>query len=167
MTDDIKLWEIDSSSNVAQPIQAPEQTMKERSLEDLLVRNPEILMPDLVMVGRQLPTNSGNLDLLGVDKDGQLIVFEIKRDNASRLAVAQVIDYCSYLDTLDVTHLSELITNNSGAKGVNKIDDFIEWYRERLETELTSAPPIKMALVVYGADAGVKRMVAYLMERGN
>ena len=166
MTDDIKLWEIDASSKVAQPAQAPDQAMKERTLEDLLVGNPEILMPGLEMVGRQLPINNGNLDLLGVDRDGQLVVFEIKRDNASRSAVAQVIDYCSYLDTLEINQLSELITNNSGTKGINKIDDFAEWYRERLEMELTSAPEIKMVLVVFGADTGVKRMVGYLMERG-
>ena len=33
-------------------------------LEDTLVANPNLLMPGLTLVGRQLPTESGSLDLL-------------------------------------------------------------------------------------------------------
>ena len=58
-----------------------------------------MLMPGLKLVGRQTPTEGGPLDLLGVDEDGRLVVFELKREMLSREAVAQVIDYASYLDS--------------------------------------------------------------------
>ena len=53
----------------------------------------------------------GPLDLLGIDQDGDLIVFELKRGTLTREAVAQIIDYASYLDSLKrETLLSILLT---------------------------------------------------------
>ena len=69
-----------------------------------------MLMPDLTLVGRQTPAGGGALDLLGVDEDGRLVVFELKRGTLTRDAVAQVIDYCSYLESLDVDTLKFVIT---------------------------------------------------------
>ena len=37
-----------------------------------------MLMPGLQLVGRQLTTANGSLDLLGIDSEGRLVVFELK-----------------------------------------------------------------------------------------
>ena len=58
-------------------------------------------MEGLTLVGRQTPTEGGPLDLLGVDADGRLVVFELKRGTLSRDAVAQVVDYASYLNAME------------------------------------------------------------------
>ena len=79
MNDELRMWEIDTSSNAAKPLESTNRMETEQSLEDLLVRNPEMLMPGLTLVGRQTPTDTGNLDLLGVDVEGRLVVFELKR----------------------------------------------------------------------------------------
>ena len=84
MNDDIRIWEIDDSSKAATPVESTNGMETERSLEDVLVRNPDMLMPGLTLVGRQMPTDSGSLDLLGVDKDGRLVVFELKRGKPTR-----------------------------------------------------------------------------------
>ena len=56
----------------------------------------------LRLVGRQtLMTGGGYLDLLAVDGNGRLVVFELKRGFLSRDAVAQVIDYASDLNAMD------------------------------------------------------------------
>ena len=89
MRDDIRIWEIDGSSQAAEPLDSASRMETERSLEDVLVRNPEMLMPGLMLVGRQTPIDGGILDLLGVDEDGRLVVFELKREKLSRDAVAQ------------------------------------------------------------------------------
>lgn len=42
----------------------------------MLVANREMLMRGLTLVGRQVPVESGFVDLLGIDEDGRLVVFE-------------------------------------------------------------------------------------------
>ena len=165
MTDEIRIWAIDGSSKAVEPVQPSEWKETEGSLEDILVKNPHMLMPGLTLVGRQTPTESGFLDLLGVDENGALVVFELKRGRLTREAVAQAIDYCSYLESLSETELATYIEINSGKNDIDKIDDFATWYDERQGgRELTSLKPTKMALVGLGADAGAQRMVGFLAK---
>jgi RecB family endonuclease NucS len=74
----VKLWLLDKNEkNQLHPVQLEEvgETETEKQLENILVNNPELLMPGLKLIGRQTPTDRGLLDLLGVDEDGNLIVF--------------------------------------------------------------------------------------------
>ena len=167
MTEEVKIWAIDRSSKTVEPIQATAWSETEGSLENVLVTNPDMLMPGLTLVGRQMPTDSGYLDLLGVDEDGQLVVFELKRAKLTREAVAQVIDYCSYLDSLAKTKLADEITQHSGVNGIDRIEDFTSWYDERQGgKELDALRPTRMVLVGLGADVGAQRMVGFLAESG-
>ena len=90
-------------------------------------REPDLLIPGLRLVGRQTPTEGGPLDLLGVDEDGRLVVFELKRGTLSRDAVAQIIDYASDLDAKSDDEVAEHIAVHSGVGGVGEIDDFEAW----------------------------------------
>ena len=165
MSDDIRIWEIDDSSKAATPVESTNRMETENLLEELLVRNPDMLMPGLTLVGRQTPTESGNLDLLGVDADGRLVVFELKRERLRRDAVAQIIDYCSWLESLTETELAEYIASHSGTNGVDKIDDFESWYGVRRRKQLVELRPARMVLVGLGADARAHRMVEFLAQR--
>ena len=167
MTDEIKIWAVDSSSNAVEPIQPTDWKETEGSLEDVLVNNPDMLMPGLTLVGRQTPTESGYLDLLGVDADGRLVVFELKRGKLTRDAVAQAIDYCSYLESLSETELATFIEDHSGKHGIDKIGDFSSWYDERQGgKELAALKPTQIGLVGLGVDERAQRMVGYLAESG-
>ena len=167
MTDEIRIWAIDGSSNDAEPVSPTDRMEREHLLEEVLVKNPDMLMPGLKLVGRQTPTDSGSLDLLGVDEDGRLVVFELKRENLTRKAVTQAIDYCSYLESLTETELATHIAERSGNNGIDEIKDFEEWYGERYEgKELTESRPPKMVLVGLGADAVAQRMVGFLTKSG-
>ena len=79
----IKLWSVESSgSRKATAVADIDTTETEQQLEDLLVNSPDLLMDNLTLVGRQLPTEGGPLDLLGVDADGRLVLFELKRERS-------------------------------------------------------------------------------------
>ena len=162
MKDDIRIWEIEGSSEAAELVESRPAT--EQFLEDVLVRNPAMLMPGLTLVGRQTPTESGSLDLLGVDDEGRLVVFELKREKLSRAAVAQAIDYCSYVESLTEPQLADYIAEHSGKNAVDKIDDFETWYRDRYGD--ASLRPTRMVLVGLGADPRAHAMVEFLAERG-
>lgn len=49
-------------------------------LEPLLVKNPDLLEAGLRVIANQFPTDSGPLDILGVDEDGVLVVIELKNE---------------------------------------------------------------------------------------
>ena len=139
----------------------------ERLLEDTLVSNPNLLMDELKLVGRQAQTEGGPLDLLGVDPDGRLVVFELKRGTLSRDAVAQVIDYASSLESMPDGELVKYISDRSGAHGVEKIGDFEEWYDDKWPgQELSALKPVRMVLVGLGVDATTIRMARFLATRG-
>ena len=166
MNDEFRIWEIEDSSKAATPVKSTNRMETERSLEEVFVRNPDMLMSGLTLVGRQTPTDSGFLDLLGVDGDGRLVVFELKREMLTRDAVAQAIDYCSYLDSLTETEFVDYIAEHSGKNEIDKIDDFASWYGDRQGKPLIDLRPTRMALVGLGADARAHRMVDFLTERG-
>ena len=119
--DEIKIWTIEDFQ--ASLVQQTGWVDSEKRLEKILVKNPELLMPGLTLVGRQTQTAGGPLDLLGVDSDGRLVVFELKSGAASRDAVAQIIDYVSDLKNMDLDALVNHISDNSGKHGIDRIDD--------------------------------------------
>ena len=160
--EDIKLWELDGTQ--AKPLGLNSRLESEGFFEDTLVKNPELLIDGMTLVGRQTPTEGGPLDLLGVDSDGKLVVFELKRGTLSRDAVAQIIDYASYLDGLDLDALADLISRNSGNHGIDKIENFQDWYNSGEFGELESLKPLRMFLVGLGADDRTERMVRFLAQ---
>ena len=75
---------------------------QEAELQQYICENPEALPLDevkegirLLVLAREFPTNSGPIDALGVDADGDVYIIETKlyRNPDKRLVVAQVLDY--------------------------------------------------------------------------
>ena len=160
--DEVKIWSIEDTAKVEE-LKAKGQMDTEWSFEDTLVSNPGLLIPDLTLVGRQTPMEGGPLDLLGVDGDGRLAVFELKRGTLSRDAVAQVIDYASDLDRMELGALAEHISERSGEHGIAKIEDFEEWYSQEFgEQGMEAMRPLRLFLVGLGADERTERMVTFL-----
>jgi hypothetical protein len=162
---EIHVWEIagDNLNNLeVHPIEAVDQTQTEQLLEEILVKKPDLLLPDLRVVGRQTDTPGGPLDLLGVDGDGRLVVFELKRGTLTRDAVAQVLDYASFLYDLDSDELSAHISERSGKAGLPKIDNFIDWYTEQFARSFNNNQKPRLVLVGLGADERARRMVSFL-----
>ncbi len=161
--EEVKLWAVDGSR--VEDLAPASQTETEKVLEDTFVGRPELLLEDLTLVGRQTPTEGGPLDLLGVDGDGRLVVFELKRGTLTREAVAQVIDYASYLDSMDLDDLANRISHRSGSYGIDRIEDFQNWYMDDLGFEdLELLKPLRMFLVGLGVDTATERMVKFLAE---
>ncbi len=160
----IQLWSVkeDATGPVAEAVTAHENVAAERHLEEILVRSPELLGKGMTIVARQAPTEGGPLDLLGVDESGRLVLFELKRGVLRRDAVAQALDYISDLVAGGVERIAELVEQSSGRLGVERIDDFQEWYEDRFpgsEGVLASQP--KVSLVGLGVDSQALRIVDY------
>ncbi len=122
-----------------------------------------MLEPGLRLVGRQTPTQTGWLDLLAVDADGRLVVYELKRGMLAREAVTQVLDYASDLDAMSTQDLAKHISERSGNDGIERIDDFEQWYADNLGGDnLSRLLPPRMVLVGLGVDAAAERMARFI-----
>ena len=163
----IQLWSVDRTEGklTATAVESVDNTKTEQDLEELLVASPDLLMNGLTLIGRQVSTDGGTLDLLGIDADGRLVVFELKRGTLTRDAVAQVLDYASDLAALDAVRFGALIEKHSGRHGVDPIEDFADWYRQEHpgESEFPLDRP-RMVLVGLGVDDRARRVVNFLAE---
>jgi len=163
----IRLWQViqdEENSLEVVSLEGVNQAETEALLEEAIVRHPDLLMEGLKLVGRQTDTPGGPLDLLGVDSDGRLVVFELKRGTLTREAVAQIIDYGSYLAELEPEELSEHISERSGNLGIERIDDFLGWYQEQFARGFSNEQKPRLVLVGLGVDERARRMVSFLAE---
>jgi hypothetical protein len=165
--EEIRLWKIVCEAGEkpkAAPVETVDKTTTEKLLEDALTGAPDLLMPNLHLICRQPEAPCGPLDLLGVDEDGRLVVFELKRGILYRDVVAQAIDYGSYLDDLEPEELCRLINANSGKGGTERIEDFAQWYGTEFGRPVADIGRPRIMLVGLGVDERAKRMVKFLAK---
>lgn len=65
----------------------------EAEMQRALAREPELIEPGLEVLERELPTEAGGVDLFARDRDGRLVVVELKRSKATQEAVHQLSRY--------------------------------------------------------------------------
>ena len=162
--ENIEIWTLDGVQ--AEPLESIAEMESEKEFEDILTSNPNMLLNGLTLVGRQLWTDSGPLDLLGVDSYGRLCMFELKRGVVARDAVAQAIDYASDLDGMELSDLADHISQNLVTGGMDAVKDFRAWYDQKFEMRLDELKPLRLFLVGLGADDTTERMVKFLAGNG-
>lgn len=128
-------------------------------LEAWIASEPSILGRDIVLIGRQVATQSGPLDLLGIDKTGNAVIIELKRDRLPREVLAQAIDYASDVATWGVERLSEECAKYHGKSLYDILSDTFD----DVDIEnLTINEAQRILLVGFGAESSLERMVEWL-----
>ena len=95
---------------------------QEAVLETWLENNPENIIENgsLLIIGRQITTNLGSfIDLLAIDRQGDLVVIELKRDRTPRETLAQALEYASFVEKLGYEQLDEIFRNYAGDEALN------------------------------------------------
>src|SRR5262249_16527161 len=91
-----------SAAEPAAPISLPDAGLRERrDLQEWVISHPEILGPEVLIVAfefdRWMASSGGRerdrLDVLGLGRDGRLVVAELKRDRAPDTSEMQAIKY--------------------------------------------------------------------------
>ena len=160
---ELSIWALQDDDTVESVKTVSKADLAEKRLEGMLVQRPDMLEPGIHLVGRQTPSEGGPSDLLGVDRHGRLVVFELKRDATTRNAVTQCIDYASALDAKDPDELANHIAEQSGRLEIKKIESFQEWYEERFpDNEPSDLLPPRLVLVGLGVDEDAERMARFL-----
>lgn len=153
------IWRIDGGS--PRRLSASVLTT-EAALEDYLERDPSLLGERLLVIGRQVPTAYGKfIDLLAMDGDGNLHVLELKRDRTPRDVVAQLLDYGSWVSTLDRESVLEIANRHLDMPFETAFDDvFAGSAPDEINSEL------QLTIVAAELDPGSERIVTYLRTFG-
>ena len=163
MPDEIRLWRIGPDDSLQEIERAPLDL--ETRLQEWLARDISVLDPELLVIGREVQTDFGDrIDLLCIDPVGDLVVIELKRDKTSREAVAQLLDYGSWVDDLPharVTSIADEYLQQNSRKGFETV------FRERFGTDVPETLNGEHRLLVVGSrlDDKAERIVKYLSDR--
>lgn len=76
---------------------------REGNLEEWIIKNPDVLGEDLLIIGKQVRVEdvADGIDLLAIDRDGNLVILELKRGRTPNDIDFQALKYASYVETWD------------------------------------------------------------------
>jgi hypothetical protein len=149
------IFSISAALNKAEKIQSGTfvglNIWERQHIEEWVRENPEILGEDLLVLTIEFDrfvNSSDRLDLLALDRDGNLVVVELKRDSAAGYADLQAIRYAAMVSSMTIDKLIPYYTayrqkyysvQLSETDAKNQITAFIE---SEEFTEISSKPRI-------------------------
>ncbi len=131
----------------------------EERLQKALENDLSLVAPDLMLIGPQVATKWNKyVDLLAMDREGELVIIELKRDKTPRDVVAQTLDYASWAVNLSLKEIAEIYSDkHNGQK-------FEVGYSDTFD----ASPPEslsgthRMIVVASELDASTERIINYL-----
>ncbi len=163
----------------------PSAFEQERSLQQYIHVNPESIPVQelredkkLLILKREFPTNSGPIDALAIDKDGEIYIVETKlyKNPDKRTVIAQALDYgaalwsgqlefASFLKTVD-----EDIQGKFGLSFEDKVkecfelsDEATEVLKSLTETNLKDGN-LKFIILMDSIDTRLKDLIVYVNQ---
>lgn len=156
--EDVKLWRVYRNKLVE--VEKQHLDLEEK-LEQWIVSDPSVISPSLLIIGRQVETNHGGvIDLLAMDDEGDLVVIELKHDNTPRDAVAQILDYASWVSKLTPERIQDIAGQFNGKKSLEA--SFTDKFKRELPESLNNGH--RMLVVGSRIDAATRRIINYLSE---
>ncbi len=131
------LYKIDQKSlNKIEHTTFAEQGIKERAdLQRLLKSQIEVIAADVMIIGEEFGDWEGSnrrVDLLGIDRNANMVVIELKRTEDGGYMELQAIRYAAMLSTMTFdqavkTYSDYMLSNNIGGNSEEVILSFLDW----------------------------------------
>jgi hypothetical protein len=175
--------------NLYQPTEFRTHHILERQDIETWVENyPDILGEELLVLTTeydQFDRTNERIDLLAIDKLGNLVVIELKRDDSGKAVELQALKYAAYCSTLTLDQATELL-QRSQAKKRNDLDIeaarrlILEFIRDDEFEELGDKPRIILVarefrpevtasvlwLRKFGIDISCVKLTPYQLDAG-
>lgn len=141
----------------------------EKRLESLIGNDVTIVDANLLLIGKQVQTlYGGKIDLLALDSDGNLIVLELKRNRTPREVVAQLLDYGSWVRSLEDQDIAKIFetyleVHHPHLAGTSLDKAFMENFQVD-EMPETLNESHELMIVAGELDDSTERIIGYLAD---
>ena len=150
-----------------------ESNLKERQhIEEWLRKNPEIMGEELLIIGHEYDDfeNNERIDLLAIDKEGNLVVIEVKRDNSGISVDFQALKYVSYMSRRTLKKIIEIYSKyiDDNSLQLDPIQEIMEFLNVDDESLLNDMINNTQRIIIIGKefDKRVLSVCAWLYENG-
>jgi hypothetical protein len=151
---------------VATPFEAEHE---ETVLEDWLEENPDGILEDgkLLIIGRQVNTNLGTtIDLLALDRTGDVIVIELKRDRTPRDTLAQALEYASFAEQLDTDQLAGILQSYMNDESLTLAEYHREYFDLAPDDAVAFNKDQRVVVVGQRITSEIRQTGAFLRSKG-
>jgi hypothetical protein len=162
MPEEVRLWKVGSGDRLEE-LNRRKLDIETR-LEGWLARDISILSTELLVVGRQVETEFGGvIDLLCLDRNGDVVIVELKRDRTPRETTAQALDYATWINGLSheaITAQASRYLSQSGSSLGNA-------FKARFGLTLPEVLNENHAIIIVCSqlDSSSERIIRYLSGR--
>ena len=90
----------------------------ENQLQQWIAANPRLIGLDVLVLGCEVATDfGGRIDILALDREGDVVIIECKRDRTPHDIIAQILDYGSWVASLSTRQVHEIAASKLGNVG--------------------------------------------------
>ena len=147
-----------------------ENILERKNLQDALKKQIEIIAPDCLVISEEFSEWSGSkrrIDLLAIDKEANLVVIELKRDETGEHMELQAIRYASMVSTLTFHKTIKIYQKYLEKQNIDKdaeesLLSFLEWEENKADE---FALDVKIILVSSDFSKELTTSVMWLNER--
>ena len=166
----MKAFSVSSDGQFTEFHQAPfQKDHNEKLLEDWLESNPGCILEDepVLLIGRQVATNlNGYIDLMGIDRNGDVVVIELKRDRTPREVIAQALEYASYAEKLDSRQLEKILSMYQQDESLKLEDYHREFFSLAMDESVSFNKDQRIVIVGQKITAEIRQMATFLCSKG-
>ena len=169
------MYLIDKNTNLISEI--PKKTFSQlgfkekENLQEWLANNPQALGEELLIIQKEFSgfnDTKERLDLLALDKQGNLVVIENKLDDTGRDVTWQVLKYASYCSTLSKKDIKKIYQDflDKGSNNESAEDKLVEFFNdnEYEELQLNKGQTQRIIMVAGNFRKEVTSTVLWLMN---
>jgi hypothetical protein len=158
----IRLWKVEPEDRLEE-LERRKLDLEVR-LEAWIERDISIVSTELLVIGREVETDFGGyIDLLCLDRNGDVAIVELKRDKTPREITAQALDYASWVEQLSHDAISQQ-ANQYLSQARTTLD---EAFKARFGVALPDVLNEDHSVIIVGSeiDPSSERIIRYLSRR--
>ena len=157
MSAELRLWQVDDDKPTE--VGRAQLNLEDR-LERWLEADISMLDPSLLVIGRQVQSTGGPIDLLCIDAEGDLVIVELKKERTPRQVTAQALDYASWVVGLSKDEVAE-IGDAYLSDGLEEA--FMKHFGDELPETVNADH--RILVVASAIDSSTERILGYLSDR--
>ncbi|MEN6485646.1 MAG: hypothetical protein ABFD98_12255 [Syntrophobacteraceae bacterium] len=142
---------------------------EEAVLEGWLEANPDGIAEDgkLLILGRQVATNLGGfIDLVGIDRQGAVVVVELKRNRTPRDTLSQALEYASFAERLDTSQLEGILRSYLNDESLNLAEYHHEYFELGADEAVAFNKDQRIVIVGQRVTSEIRQTASFLRSKG-